>query len=217
MDKSKSILAAYLPREGGQGGSPYSEGGALYAMGLIHANHHDNEAKNFALQHLRAAASNEVLQHGCCLGIGLICMATANEAIYDEMKQTLYTDSAVAGEAAAYGIGLVMIGSAQEKAISELLAYAHDTQHEKIIRACAMALALIMYHREEEADSLIQQLLLDKDPILRYGACYMIALAYVGTSQNAAVRKLLHISVSDVADDVRRAAVMGLGFVLCNR
>jgi len=63
---------------------------------------------------------------------------------------------------------------------------------------------------------LIQQMLLDKDPILRYGACFCIALAYVGTSQNAAIRRLLHISVSDVSDDVRRAAVMSLGFVLSN-
>merc|ERR1719409_893097 len=75
---------------------------------------------------------------------------------------------------------------------------------------------MIMFRQEDQADSLIQQMLLDKDPILRYGACFCIALAYVGTSQNAAIRKLLHISVSDVSDDVRRAAVMALGFVMCN-
>ncbi|OLQ01424.1 26S proteasome non-ATPase regulatory subunit 1-like B [Symbiodinium microadriaticum] len=117
-----------------------------------------------------------------------------------------------------------------------LRAYAHDTQHEKIIRACArgsaLALAMMMFRKEEEAEPLIQEMLLDKDAILRYGGCFAIALAYVGTSQNAAIRKLLHISagclnVSDVSDDVRRAAVMAwlpqnamwvlkLGFVMCN-
>lgn len=51
----------------------------------------------------------------------------------------------------------------------------------------------------------------------RYGACFAIALAYAGTSQNAAIRRLLHMSVSDVSDDVRRAAVMSLGFVMCNQ
>merc|ERR1719428_1743684 len=75
---------------------------------------------------------------------------------------------------------------------------------------------MIMFRREEEAESLIQQMLLDKDAILRYGACYCIGMAYVGTAQNASIRKLLHISVSDVSDDVRRAAVMALGFVMCN-
>ena len=37
---------------------------------------------------------------------------------------------------------------------------------------------------------------------------------YRGTDNNAAVQKLLHFAVSDVSDDVRRAAVLCLGFVL---
>ncbi|CAE7905251.1 RPN2B, partial [Symbiodinium sp. KB8] len=116
---------------------------------------------------------------------------------------------------------LVLSPALAEK-IGPLRAYAHDTQHEKIIRACArgsaLALAMMMFRKEEEAEPLIQcgEMLLDKDAILRYGGCFAIALAYVGTSQNAAIRKLLHISVSDVSDDVRRAAVMALGFVMCN-
>jgi 26S proteasome regulatory subunit N2 len=55
-----------------------------------------------------------------------------------------------------------------------MLTYAHETQHEKIIRGLALGLALVMFGREEEADVLIEQLLLDKDPILRYGAMYTI-------------------------------------------
>jgi hypothetical protein len=44
---------------------------------------------------------------------------------------------------------------------------------------------------------------------------YTIALAYAGTSNNTAIRQLLDVAVSDVSDDVRRAAVSALGFVLC--
>jgi 26S proteasome regulatory subunit N2 len=54
----------------------------------------------------------------------------------------------------------------------------------------------------------------DKDPILRYGGMYTIATAYSGTGNNSAIRRLLHVAVSDVSDDVRRAAVTCLGFVL---
>jgi 26S proteasome regulatory subunit N2 len=43
---------------------------------------------------------------------------------------------------------------------------------------------------------------------------YAVALAYRGTANNAAVRRLLHFAVSDVSDDVRRAAVLSLGLVL---
>jgi 26S proteasome regulatory subunit N2 len=42
----------------------------------------------------------------------------------------------------------------------------------------------------------------------------MLALAYAGTSNNDAVRQLLHIAVSDTSDDVRRAAVTSLAFLL---
>merc|ERR1719458_665176 len=54
----------------------------------------------------------------------------------------------------------------------------------------------------------------DKDAILRRSGMYTIAMAYCGTGSNKAIRKLLHVAVSDVNDDVRRAAVMALGFLL---
>lgn len=41
-----------------------------------------------------------------------------------------------------------------------------------------------------------------------------MTLAYAGTSNNDAVRRLLHIAVSDTSDDVRRAAVTSLAFLL---
>ncbi|KAI3776619.1 hypothetical protein L1987_46405 [Smallanthus sonchifolius] len=74
-----------------------------------------------------------VVQHGACLGLGLAALGTADEDIYDEKKSVLYIESVVAGEAAGISMGLLMVGNASEKA-SEMLVYAHETQHEKIIR-----------------------------------------------------------------------------------
>ena len=37
---------------------------------------------------------------------------------------------------------------------------------------------------------------------------YTIAFAYAGSGSNNALRKLLHVAVSDVADDVRRALTL---------
>jgi hypothetical protein len=48
----------------------------------------------------------------------------------------------VAGEAAGISMGLIMAGTATDKA-TEMLAYAHDTQHEKIIRGIVLGLALV--------------------------------------------------------------------------
>jgi len=72
----------------------------------------------------------------------------------------------------------------------------------------------MVYGREEEADTLIEQMTRDQDPIIRYGGMYALALAYRGTANNKAIRQLLHFAVSDVSDDVRRTAVLALGFVL---
>lgn len=178
-------------------------------------------------------------QHGACLGLGLAALGSEDEAISEEIKNVLYTDSAVAGEAAGIALGLVFVGSATEKA-SELLIYAHDTQHEKvgcpsshswtsrtyfyishcmhtchgtcrictflgvssnetfapawsfdvllalaqplsgqcmmaekqglgvqIIRGVALGLALIMYGQEEGAETLVEEMTRDQDPILR--------------------------------------------------
>jgi len=55
---------------------------------------------------------------------------------------------------------------------------------------------------------------MSKDPILRYGGMYMVGLAYCGTGNNGAIKRLLHVAVSDVDKDVRRAAIICLGFVL---
>lgn len=214
--ESLKLLQDYLPQHG-QSGSPYQEGGALYAMGLIHANGMQSaERLNYLRDALRNAGSNEIVQHGACLGIGLTALSTGNQEVYEELKAVMFTDSAVASEAAALAVGLLYVGSTQCGAVVEdMVNYAHDTKHEKTIRGIALALALTCYAKEEGADTLIEQLIRDKDPILRYGAMHAVALAYVGTSNNSAIRRLLHVAVSDVSNDVRRAAVTALGFVLC--
>jgi 26S proteasome regulatory subunit N2 len=74
-----------------------------------------------------------------------------------------------------------------------------------------------MYGKEEQADTLIEQMSSSKDVIVRYGAMYAIGAAYVGTSNNKAVKKLLHFAVSDVTDDVKRAALTNLGFLLLRK
>ncbi|ESW32462.1 hypothetical protein PHAVU_002G324700 [Phaseolus vulgaris] len=212
LQQGRSLMAPYLPQGGtGGGGSPYSEGGALYALGLIHANHGEG-IKQFLRDSLHSTTV-EVIQHGACLGLGLASLGTADEDIYEEIKNVLYTDSAVAGEAAGISMGLLMVGTGSDKA-NEMLTYAHETQHEKIIRGLALGIALTVYGREEEADTLIEQMTRDQDPILRYGGMYALALAYRGTANNKAIRQLLHFAVSDVSDDVRRTAVLALGFVL---
>lgn len=213
LTQSRRLLEPYLPRQGGiSSGSIYSQGGALYAYGLIHANHGADAVPY--LRNMFLKAEEEVIQHGGALGLGIAGMATGDEAIYDDLKNVLYGDSALNGEAVGVAIGLIMLGTKNEKAIENMFIYAHETSHEKIVRGCAIGIALIVFGRQEGADSTINVLLNDPDPIMRYGGILSVAMAYCGTGSNKAIRRLLHVAVSDVNDDVRRIAVMSLGFIL---
>lgn len=83
-----------------------------------------------------AAPSSEVsylMGHGSPF-LGLAALGTDDEEALEDVKNVLYSDSAVAGEAAGIGLGLLCCGSGGERVAAEALAYAHDTQHEKIIR-----------------------------------------------------------------------------------
>lgn len=206
-----ALMQSYLPRDTGAGAG-YSEGGGLYALGLIHANH-GATITDYLLGQLKDA-QNEMVRHGGCLGLGLAAMGSHRQDVYEQLKFNLYQDDAVTGEAAGIAMGMVMLGSKSPQAIEDMVAYAQETQHEKILRGLAVGIAFTMYGRLEEADPLVSSLCADKDPILRRSGMYTLAMAYCGTGNNQAIRKLLHVAVSDVNDDVRRAAVTGLGFLL---
>lgn len=216
LTQARRILQPYFP--GTSHGSCYSQGGSLYALGIIFAGH-GREVIDYLLTQVSEDSGiqgheDEVILHGAALGLGVAGMGSGNIEIYEKLRNILFSDSAIAGEGTGLAMGLVMLGSASETAVQEMLQYAHDTQHEKIIRSLAMGIALLMYGKEEAADALIEQLTSEQDPILRYGGAFTIALAYAGTGNNKAIKQLLHIAVSDASDDVRRASVIALGFIL---
>lgn len=206
-----NLMSAYLPKDSANN-FPYSDGGGLYALGLIHANH-GGEIIDYLFNQLKCSTT-EPVKHGACLGLGLAAMGTARQDIYEELKNNLYKDDAVTGEAAGIAIGLVMLGTNNVQSLQDMLGYAQETQHEKILRGLAIGISLCMFGRQEESKTLVETLIMDKDPILRRSAMYTIAMAYCGTGNNEAIRRLLHVAVSDVNDDVRRAAVEALGFIL---
>ncbi len=213
ISKGLDIMKPYMP---GSSSVPsvYAHAGSYYGLGLIYANTNDEKIMKLLRDALDSNAnSREAMQHGIYLALGLVAMSTHDQVLYERIRDGLYNDDAIIGEAAGIAIGLIMLGSKNEQAIEDLVTYAHDTQHEKIIRAISIALALIMYGAEEAADSLIEQLTREKDSILRYGAMFTIGLAYAGTGSTSALKKLIKFSVSDVNDDVRRAALINIGFL----
>lgn len=210
------LLAPYLPKipapaAGTTAG--YTEGGALYALGLIYANH-GLSIIDYLLNHLKENHYNEAIRHGACLGVGLAAMGTNRVDIYNQLKFFLYQDDAITGEAAGIAMGLVMLGSNSLTAVTDMVSYAAETQHEKILRGLSVGIGLMMFGCMEQADEMIAALETNKDALMRRAAMHAISMAYCGSGNNKAISKLLHVAVSDVNDDVRRAAVVGIGFIL---
>jgi hypothetical protein len=135
-----------------------------------------------------AEGNDPIVQHGAALGLGVAGIATGDEGeltygpagipanknteIYEELRTALFQDNATAGEAAGYALGLIMLGSASEKALEEMISYARETQHEKIIRSLAVGIAFVMYGTRERADGIIQALMEEKVSIYQYYRYY---------------------------------------------
>ena len=165
FQESMHILGPYLPAPGAEtstGSSAYSEGGALYALGLVNAGCGSGQDVENYLRNLLKSSGSEPVQHGAALGLGVAGMGGKSGEAYDDLKQSLFSDSAIAGEAAGYAMGLIMLGTADATSAEEMLQYARETQHEKIIRGLAIGLALIFYGRQEEADDMVKLLMEEK-------------------------------------------------------
>ncbi|OAD53326.1 26S proteasome non-ATPase regulatory subunit 1 [Eufriesea mexicana] len=124
-----ALMQSYLPRDTGAGAG-YSEGGGLYALGLIHANH-GAAITDYLLGQLKDA-QNEMVRHGGCLGLGLAAMGSHRQDVYEQLKFNLYQDDAVTGEAAGIAMGMVMLGSKSTQAIEDMVAVSRNDSYIQI-------------------------------------------------------------------------------------
>lgn len=62
------------------------------AMGLIYQKTKNQAILNQFIEAIKNPGhnSNEVLIHGCCLGLGLVGMASEDMIIYEELKSVLF-------------------------------------------------------------------------------------------------------------------------------
>jgi 26S proteasome regulatory subunit N2 len=79
LSQGMRLLEPYLPGAAGANSSVYTEGGSLFGLGLIFANH-GKTVSNYLRTQLEDS-SDEVVQHGAALGLGVAGIATADESI----------------------------------------------------------------------------------------------------------------------------------------
>ena len=223
-----------------RGSGGFVQAGGLYALGLIHARHAAPHVVNYLVEVAQAPSRDTPTMvdpanrqthalrvlHGAALALGLVALGTHNTAIAAQLQEIAATDEVVSGLAASIAAGMVLRGAMPPAAttpedggaaglLEELQAQAVTTTHPRLTLGLGLGLALAAYGRAHDADAWIDRLYAAQDNAeLRRAACSMLAMAYVGTARPEALRRLLHITVSDVSSGVRRAAVTAVGFLL---
>lgn len=119
---------------------------------------------------------------------------------------------------AAIAMGLIYLGSANKDIYIKLYEiFKNSIEHDKISRGFAICFAFIFYGKGSDADECIEKLISSRSDIEREAAAYIISLANVGNGSSKALKRLLQTAVSDVNEEVRKAASIGVGFVLSRR
>jgi 26S proteasome regulatory subunit N2 len=79
LTQGMEILQPYLPSpQGAPGSSFYSEGGSLFALGLINANHGGSSVLDY-ISNVMKSTSSDIIEHGAALGLGVAGMSSGNE------------------------------------------------------------------------------------------------------------------------------------------
>lgn len=78
-------------------------------------------------------------------------------------------------------MGLIKLGSASEECAKEMLVYAHETQHEKIIRGLAIGVAFIYYGKQEQSDGLVATLLAEKVHVSSSDCWKVVLMTHIGS------------------------------------
>lgn len=141
FEEGINILEPYLPSDnhdnsGSVSGNQFSEGGSLYAIGLINAGCGSGRSVESYLRGRLRVAADEVVQHGAALELGVAVIGGRSSEAYEDLKQTLFTDSVIAGEAAGYRMGLVMLGAVDAQCRRDVNLRARDTTRKNHPRAC---------------------------------------------------------------------------------
>jgi 26S proteasome regulatory subunit N2 len=97
----------------------YAKGGRAYATGLALAGSKNLEKTGLMWEDIKSGKEPQI--HGGLLGIGLLNYASADLSLVEEMKGLLFAESATQGEAAGYGIGLIMTGHLDDNLLAELI------------------------------------------------------------------------------------------------
>lgn len=90
FEESMTLLGPYLPGvDASATTNSYSEGGSLYALGIINAGMGSARNVDIYLREKLKASTQEAVQHGACLGLGVAGMASQSQGACNICSSTL--------------------------------------------------------------------------------------------------------------------------------
>lgn len=196
--------------------SPYAAGGLLYGVGLSNfGNTHNEDIREANLAKIKD--SKEPVAHGAILALGLQNALSNDETLIDQLKTVLFSEKAVPGEAAGYALNLVKATHYSSDHIEEMINLCQNNPHDKIARAAIGTIGLTAINSNADVSADYAKMISNKDPHIRLGAVGLIALRYFATAHSETVNELLRLAATDLSNDVRRMAVIGLAFVMIRK
>lgn len=201
--------------------SDYLKGGILFGMGLNLKD--DPQQEKFFIDKCKFLIKNKgepAIKYGACLGLALSGIRTIGDPLKSEtyrlVKNTITTDS-LAGEGAALSIGLLFTGTSSSHLLEDVSLLIQEIEYERIRKTLVLSLGLVFLGRKDDSVKIFDKLILEKNPGIRQGAVFLYSLAFVGTGDIFVSKKLLKILTIDPDDNVKKATVIGLGFVFFSK
>lgn len=196
--------------------SHYATGGFMYATGLSNfGNTHREDLREANLANIKS--TNEPVAHGAIMALGLQNALSNDEVLVDHLKTILFSEKAVPGEAAGYALNLVKATHYSSDHVEEMINLCQNNPHDKIARAAIGTIGLTAINSTADVSADYAKMINNKDPHIRLGAVGLIALRHFATAHSETVNELLRLAATDLSNDVRRMAVIGLAFVMIRK
>ncbi|ABW98246.1 prsS1 (nucleomorph) [Hemiselmis andersenii] len=201
--------------------SPHIKGGVFFGVGIEFKNSFSFEKIFIKKFHfILSNPKDSILKYGATLGLSLCVMKKIRDPkksySFNLIKNAISSDL-ISGVAFGLSIGLIFLGSFSFFLLKKISTLLHETEHEKIEKTLVLSIALLFYKKKEQSSIIFNKFFREKDPILRYSSILIQTLAYAETGNFQIVRKFLKIIANDSNNEIKKASLIGIGFIFYSK
>jgi len=157
-----------------------------------------------------------ILKYSTCIGLSFIgnnrIISAKKSFLFKLIKKFISLDM-ISASGASLAIGILFFGSDSRLILEDIIFLIQETEYVKIVKILVFSLAFIFLKTRDESNLVFQTLISERNPQIREGAIYIYSLAFLGSGDFRATNKILEILSFDPDDNVKKAAIIGIGFI----